>query len=508
MNKVRVFILTLLRYIKAEPAKVILPLAVFIVMSASVIAAITIKPKSDNKASLSRAEKSAVEVDVAAEQEVESEPEQPEPVVQPIEKKVEYKGKSINVVKVEVAKADSKEDAQNGSYKKTETQVKAQPAATTVSKVIQYKKPGGSFAGGIDVSSHNGVIDWAKVDNSGVDFAMIRCGYRGYLTGKIVMDACFEYNIENAYKNGIAVGMYFYSTAVNEDEALEEAAYVVELIKAQQEKGIFVTYPVAYDFEEFYNNDSRTRAKGLSAAVISKNTSAFLDFIAEQGYKPMLYAGKNPIKTYWEQGMAEKYDFWLAHYTEATEYTGTFFMWQYTSSGSVAGINGRVDLDICGFEDNNNLPRFSVCTKDGVKAFAKPQDGSQALITLKSDTVYLWRNTFTPDYKEIKLSGKYYYVNSNELTDIPFEENNTAYKTAAPAALYSKPFDDTYKTDVTLPEGTTLNVEKIWADKWAQILYDGKVCYIKANTLTKDDTPPQNEYEDSPHTDNEITDNT
>lgn len=413
-------------------------------------------------------------------------------VVQPVEKQVEYKGKSVNVVKPQVANANSKEDAKNGSYVAEHTKPKAQTGtAVRTDNTIKYKSPGDPCSGGIDVSSHNGSIDWEKVKASGVEFAMIRCGYRGYLTGKIVTDACFDYNICNACKNGIEVGIYFYSTATNETEALEEAAYVTELIKAVEQKGVTLAYPVAYDFEEFYNRDERTRAKDLSAAQISKNTDAFLDFIKSSGYKPMLYAGKNPVSTYWQPWVVSKYDFWLAHYTEATEYKGKFFMWQYTSSGAVDGISGAVDLDICGFENNDNLPRFLIAKNAGVKAYAKPKSYATVLITLENDTVYLCRNTYDTDYKELKIAGKYYYVFANELSEIPFAETpDVSYTTLADTPLYSQPFDDTYKTSVLMPAGTAVDVKGVWGDKWAKIEYEEKTYYIKPDMLQSEPLPP------------------
>lgn len=413
-------------------------------------------------------------------------------LVQPIEKQINYNGKSINVAKPQVAKANSKEDAKNGSYKTEQVKAKAQNTVSSgADKTINYKKPDNSFTGGIDVSSHNGNIDWGRVKAAGVQFAMIRCGYRGYLTGKIVTDATFDYNIENAFKNGINVGLYFYSTATTETEAIEEAAYVVELIKKKEAAGVVLSFPVAYDFEEFYNKDERTRAKNLSAAQISKNTDAYLSYIKSQGYKPMLYAGKNPVGVFWQPWVVSKYDYWLAHYTEATEYTGKFFMWQYTSDGAVPGISGRVDLDICGFENNDNLPRFLVCRNSGVKAYSKPKSSATVLMTLNKDTVYLCRNTYDCDYKELKIAGKYYYVSASELTGIPFTTPQYSYKAGAGAVLYSQPFDDTYKTSITLPADSVVSIEGVWADKWAKIKYEEKIYYLKMQNLVVNDIPPE-----------------
>ena len=497
MYKIKVFFGAVWRFIKFRPLIAVIPASVLGAAAAiTLVFAIISGSKSErivnylSSGMSSQDMASAVPVyEPQVEETVSSEP------VQPTEKQVEYKGKNINVAKVEVAKKDSKEDAQNGRYVTEQVNQKAQQQTTDNNtsntqpsvKLIEYKRPQNGFVGGIDVSSHNGEIDWAKVKDDGVQFAMVRLGYRGYLTGKIVLDAAFEYNIENAYKNGIDVGVYFYSTATNETEALEEAAYVVEVIKAKEEKGIKLTYHVGYDFEEFYNKDDRTRAKGLTAAQISKNTVAFLDYIKASGYKPMLYAGKNPVKTYWETSVVAKYDFWLAHYTEATEYTGKFYMWQYTSSGKVSGLEGRVDLNICGFEHNDNLPEFLICKGEGVEALGNLNGDAQALLTLEKDTVYLCRNTYDYEYKELKISGKYYYVRAEELIKIPFAEPETGYKLSQGAVLYKKPFDDTYKTDIALEDDSIFEIIGIWQDKWAKLEYQGKTFYIKMQFLTAEE---------------------
>ncbi len=195
---------------------------------------------------------------------------------------------------------------------------------------------------GIDVSVWQGKIDWAKVAANGVDFAIIRCGYRSYDPGdgKIYVDPTFEYNISNAIKNGIKVGVYFYSTAINKDEAEEEARWVVSQISKYK-----ISYPVAYDYEEFYNRDT-TRASGLSRLQLSQNTRAFLDYVEQAGYKPVLYASASAVNSHWVYSEIEKYDFWLAHYTLKTNYPRDYTMWQCTSSGTVDGIRGRVDINL------------------------------------------------------------------------------------------------------------------------------------------------------------------
>lgn len=472
------------RFFKSKPVFFAIPAAIVGVVAASAVTAIIVKhfeSGAPEKYFSSYSFNSSVFTEA-------SEPEPQEivevntvpAVIQPVQKQVAYKGKKINVPKVEVAKADSKEDNKNGSYVAEKPQNVASKTATIN---ISACKGNPDYIYGIDVSSHNGSIDWAAVKKSGVQFAMIRCGYRGYLTGKIVMDATFEYNILNAYKNGIPVGIYFYSTAVNETEAVEEAAYVTELIKKNSQHGIKVSYPVAYDFEEFYNNDERSRAKTLSKSQISSNAAAFLDYIKTSGYTPMFYAGKNPMKDNFEAFLASRYNFWLANYANATEYAGRFFMWQFTSSGEVGGVQGRVDMNVCGFENSDNNPRFSICAKEGAVGYKKPDSSDEAVLNLKSGEAYLYRNTYSSNFKEVKVDGKYAYVPSSCLVS-PFETPENEYTTAFAEYIYRYPIDDSsYKTNSTITSGVLLDVTGIWEDKWAEVKYAGKVCYIKADRL-------------------------
>ena len=269
-------------------------------------------------------------VDVAGANSDGKHPEDQEEVGEKEDKTVKYKDKEIKIPKTKVASANSAEDSQK---QKTGGQsISAQEAAS------QFENDGQSV--GIDVSAHQGNIDWAAVKASGVEFAMIRCGFRGNSQGGIFQDAYFKSNIQGAVKNGIFVGIYFYSTAINEDEALQEAAWVVNTIKSYR-----ITYPVAYDFEDF----GKYRCAGVSGEQATSNAIAFLNYVKSSGYSPMMYANKNDISNRFNRGRLGGYKFWLAHYTSNTNYTGKYQMWQYTSNGSVNGISGRVDMNIAYF---------------------------------------------------------------------------------------------------------------------------------------------------------------
>ena len=196
---------------------------------------------------------------------------------------------------------------------------------------------------GIDVSSHQGEIDWKKVAAAGVDFAIIRAGYRGYTVGNIMADPYFQYNIENATAAGLDVGVYFFSQAVNEAEAREEAYQTLEWIR-----GYDVTYPVVFDWE--YVNDSSSRTYNMSNQAIIDCTKAFCEVVEAAGYQAMTYGNPNMVSKGYDLSQLQDYPFWLAHYTynwTPTSFQYYYDMWQYSSNGSVDGIEGRVDLNIC-----------------------------------------------------------------------------------------------------------------------------------------------------------------
>lgn len=190
---------------------------------------------------------------------------------------------------------------------------------------------------GIDISSWQGDINWEKVKNSDIDFVMIRCGLRGLTSDNILEDSKFRYNIEQANKYDIPVGIYFFSTAINEIEVLEEASFVLNLIKDYK-----ITYPVAYDFETFHKN----RAEGVSDLKINKNALKFLDYIRGHGYYAILYGNQGTLNKNWNTSYLKDYDVWLAQYIDTATYDGKYSMWQYSDHGRVDGIAGYVDLDI------------------------------------------------------------------------------------------------------------------------------------------------------------------
>ena len=198
----------------------------------------------------------------------------------------------------------------------------------------------GSGVMGIDVSSHNGSIDWTAVANSGVDYVIIRCGYRGYGSGALVEDSKFRYNINGALNAGLKVGVYFFSQALDEIEAVEEASMVLNLIS-----GYNITFPVFLDVE-YSNSNHDGRADGLDVATRTAVCKAFCQTITNAGYKAGVYANKSWLENYIDAGALSGYKIWLAQYAKEPTYKGKYDMWQYSCTGSISGIKGNVDLNM------------------------------------------------------------------------------------------------------------------------------------------------------------------
>lgn len=196
---------------------------------------------------------------------------------------------------------------------------------------------------GVDVSDWQGDIDWDRVAADGVEFAIIRAGYRGYSVGSIMEDDCFVQNIEGALNAGLDVGVYFFSQAITPDEAVEEANFLLEHVE-----GYDVTYPLVFDWERQYVYTSRT--KNITGEVITACADAFCQTVAQAGYTPMVYGNPSDVPNNLDLSYLTHYPYWLAHYTSSwspTSFPYNYSMWQYTSSGKVDGITGNVDLNLC-----------------------------------------------------------------------------------------------------------------------------------------------------------------
>lgn len=202
---------------------------------------------------------------------------------------------------------------------------------------------------GIDISKYNGEVDWEQVYASGVRFAYIRAGVRGYASGAIVKDDFFDDNITNAAAAGLETGTYFFSQAVDEEEARKEADFVLECVKDKK-----ISCPIAYDLEKIENYDSPPRTKDLSKEQMTKNAIAFCERIKEAGYTPIIYGNIKTFMMLTELSELEGYQKWFADYISDDDhlpyYPYEMSIWQYSEKGSVPGVEGNCDLNIGFFE--------------------------------------------------------------------------------------------------------------------------------------------------------------
>lgn len=208
---------------------------------------------------------------------------------------------------------------------------------------LKYYNENGKAASseGIDISSYSGNIDWKKVKESGIDFAMIRVGGRGYgEKGEMYTDErALEY-INGAKAEGIKVGAYFFSQAVSTEEAIEEADYVKSVLG-----DITLDYPVAYDWEIIKDDDARTDS--VSASQATECARAFCDRVKELGYTPILYSPSRELYFKYDLSRLADIDIWYCEYANVPTFYYEFSMWQYSATGTIDGIEGAVDLNIC-----------------------------------------------------------------------------------------------------------------------------------------------------------------
>ena len=297
---------------------------------------------------------------------------------------------------------------------------------------------------GIDVSRFQGTIDWEKVAATGIDFAMIRVGYRSTDTGEIKEDTNARYNLQEATANGIRVGAYFFSTAITEEEAIEEADWVAELISKYS-----ITYPVAYNCEGF--DSAASRQNGLSYEQRNACAEAFLAEIYQCGYTPMFYASRAELEgdAVWNASRLEQsYKMWVSWYSsdiypqrQYPDYSGACAMWQYTNKGIVDGIPEAVDVNVAYFGYENTvsaqdetppehaeadveaLMQFTevdeaVTAKDATNLRNMPSQGEESEIihTLKNGEVARRTGVSTSGWSRVEYNGETLYAVSSYLT--------------------------------------------------------------------------------------------
>lgn len=220
---------------------------------------------------------------------------------------------------------------------------------------------------GIDVSKHNGNINWKKVKDDGIKFVIIRAGY-----GSSTVDEKFEEYIKGAIEEGIDIGIYWFSYAISEEKAKLEAVKCMEVIKPYKDK---ITYPVFYDFE--YDSVSYAKKQGVSINKTKATAFAysFLKEIEKGGYIPGLYTNIDFSNNYFFKSLQRDYDLWIAQYASRCSYSEPHVMWQYSESGRVSGIDGDTDLDYCykkysskGDNDNTNKDKEDSISKILIKS--------------------------------------------------------------------------------------------------------------------------------------------
>lgn len=205
---------------------------------------------------------------------------------------------------------------------------------------MTYEAEGKRGRTGIDVSAYQKEIDWPAVASDGIEFAILRLGYRGYTEGGLFLDQNFERNLQGALDAGLDVGVYFFSQAVTTQEAEAEAAYVINALE-----GYEISYPVAFDWEPIAPG-SGARTDGLDNQVLTRCAAAFCEKIKEAGLSPAVYFNQSLGYLRYDLRELADYDLWLAEYDSKPDFYYHFDLWQYTHIGRVAGIEGDVDLDL------------------------------------------------------------------------------------------------------------------------------------------------------------------
>ena len=192
---------------------------------------------------------------------------------------------------------------------------------------------------GVDVSAHQGEIDWTAVKESGIDFAIIRLGYRGYGSGKLVEDEYAKKNLKEAKEAGLRIGAYFFSQATTLDEVYEEIEFMLEILGDYQ-----LDYPIVLDWE--VANPTEGRVRNVTRRELTDMLRYFCDEMSARGFDPMVYFNWTQASRMIYLNELEDYPFWLALYQDRMTFPYRVEMWQYTSEGKVPGIEGDVDINV------------------------------------------------------------------------------------------------------------------------------------------------------------------
>lgn len=384
---------------------------------------------------------------------------------------------------------------------------------------------------GVDVARYQATINWQSLAQSGVDFAMVRLGYRAMSDGTIQEDSNARYNLQEGSKAGVKLGAYFFSTATSEEEAVEEANWVADLIAQYP-----ITYPVVYDCEGFREPDSRQY--GMTAQARTDAALAFLETIEKLGYEGMFYASKNELESQWETERIEKhYKIWVAQYPEdpypvtpQSSYTGTHHMWQYTKEGTASGITQAVDLNVAYFgydgiepakdptppeevgPDVEAMMHFTEANEQvtakvetNLRSIPSQDTDSEVLYTLQNGEVAQRVAVSDSGWSKVIFNGATYYAVSSYLTTdlqhdpnaVPAAEDDdgiqtqftevnqqvTAKDVVNLRALPSVEHKDA-EVITQLKNGDVATCIGVSDNGWSKLIYNGQTCYAVTSYLT------------------------
>lgn len=382
---------------------------------------------------------------------------------------------------------------------------------------------------GVDVAKYQGTIDWKGLAGAGAKFAMVRLGYRTAKDGAIVEDSNARYNLQEGSKAGIPMGGYFFSTAIDAEEAREEAQWVADLVAKYP-----ITYPIVYDCEGFQEADSRQ--KDMTKAERTDVALAFLKAIEKLGYTGMFYASKSELEDAWETERIEKhYKIWVAQYpaqpypqTHASSYEGKHDMWQFTKNAIVSGLSQPIDMNLAYFgydgiepakdseppeevgPDPEALMSFTeveetVTAKEKTNLRSIPDQGedSVVLFTLLNGDTALRTATSPSGWSRLEYQGKTCYAVTNYLTtdldydpataqgdsdglQTQFETANDTVTAKVEVNLRSIPSVDNPESQVVavLKNGQIARRTGISTNGWSRIEYNNTLCYAVSSYLS------------------------
>lgn len=382
---------------------------------------------------------------------------------------------------------------------------------------------------GIDVAKYQGTIDWEEVADAGIEFAMIRLGYRSTTDDTVTEDSNARYNLQEAQKYGIKLGAYFFSTAIDADEARAEAYWVADLLSRYS-----ITYPVAYDCEQY--DDPESRQYHLTKTERTDIALTFLETIEKLGYEGMFYASKNQLTddAHWEVSRIEQdYKIWVAQYpeqpypvTKESSYEGTHHMWQYSMDGIISGIKPNVDLNIAYFSydgteppknpeapeevgpDPEALMEFETVneavtakSETNLRDIPSQDSDSSVLYTLTNGEMATRIGISDSGWSKVVLDGHIYYAVSSYLTEdfnqiAQYEDNSglqtqfkevddqvTAKELVNLRALPSVEHEDAVVV-AQLKNGTFIQRNGINEDVgWSRVVYEGQTLYCVSSYL-------------------------